>query len=244
MGLKDEIVGVCEKCGRTGYVDHEICECLLKFRAYNRLMGSGFHKKLLDKVSSLDFKFPKFESGKGFVEYYLSDLAKVEAEGFMLYIFSNERGRGKTTLAHYIMWKVAYSYSRTENYRREDSLSFGFERAKTVLGNEKGPEHTTFYVLDDLGSETRTPAWKKELVLSDLQELLHYRRDKHLPTVITSNYPPLGLSKIYNGALDSLLEIKSDGTIGGSLIRQVELGGDEDYRLLEEDSEWPTDENR
>ena len=243
MGLKDEIVGICEKCGKTGYVGSEICECLLKFRAYNRLLDKGFHKRLLDKASDPNFKFPVFESGRGFVEYYLSDFAKVEQEGFMLYISSRERGRGKTTLAHYIMWKAAHLYSRTENYRREDSLSFGFERAKKVLGDEKGPEHTTFYVLDDLGSETRTPAWKKELVISDLQELLHYRRDKHLPTVITSNYHPSDLSNIYEGVLDSLLEIRPDGTIGGRLIRQVELGGDEDYRLLEEDSEWPTDAN-
>ena len=95
------------KCGKTGYVGSEICGCLLKFRAYNRLVDEGFHKNLLDITSSPDFKFPEFLSGEEFVNYFLSNPVIVEEKGLSLYIFSKERGRGKTTLAHYIMWKFS-----------------------------------------------------------------------------------------------------------------------------------------
>lgn len=239
MTLRDEIVGACEKCGRTGYIGSETCECLLKLRAYNRLLDRGFRKRLLDISSNHNYQFPEFESGKNFVDYYLDNPLEVELKGLSLYIFSKERGRGKTTLAHHLMWRIAALFSETSNYRREDSLSFGFERSRNVLGGKHLFGFSTFYVLDDLGSEDRSSQWKKELVISDLQELMHYRRDKHLSTIITSNYHPSDLSNIYDGVLDSLLEIRSDGSVGGALVRQVELGGGEDYRLLEDASEWP-----
>jgi hypothetical protein len=211
---------------------------MLKFRSYNRLIGNGFSKKLLDIVSSEHYQLPVFESGNDYVQYYITHPEEVESGGFILYIFSTERGKGKTTLAHYLMWRTAMRFSSTENYRRERSLSFGFNRSREILGNEGAPPLPTFQVLDDLGSEPRIPLWKKELVISDLQELLHYRRDKHLPTVITSNYHPSNLSNLYDGVVDSLLEIRPDGLIGGSLARQVELGGGEDLRLLDT-SGWP-----
>jgi len=242
VSLKDEIVGNCEKCGRTGYIGSEICECFLKFRSYNRLIDKGFSRNSLDISSSVDYTFPHFESGRGFVDYFLENPAEVESKGLTLYIFSNERGRGKTTLSHYIMWKMALAYSHTKNYRRENSLSFGFNRSRDVLGGERKFVLPTFYVLDDLGSEGRSPQWKKELVISDLQELMHKRRDFNLPTIITSNYHPSSLSNIYDGVLDSLLEIKSDGNIGGSLIRQVELGGGEDFRFINNNG-WPGTSN-
>ncbi len=238
MTLRDEIVGACTICGRTGYVGSTICECLLKFRAYNRLVGNGFKHSLLNLVAASAYRQPFYESGQSFVQYYLDNIGEVEGKGLSLYIDSRERGRGKTTLAHFLMYNVAHKFSSTENYRRESSLSFGFEHAGALVKNvEDDKRFSTFYVLDDLGAEERT-GYKRDVGLAVLQEILHYRRDNRLSTIITSNYNPKDLSGLYSGVLDSLLEISAAGDIQGSLFRRVELGGDTDLRLSE-DSEWP-----
>ena len=241
MKLKEEIIGACLKCGRTGYVGQEICECMLKFRAYNRLVNHGFKQSLLDIVSDPTYAGPLYENGKFFVDYFLANLDEVESKGLSLYIFSRERGRGKTTLAHALCYQLALSFAHTAKYRRESSLSFGFERSNELLRsfNTDPLYHSTYYVLDDLGNEDRS-GWRKELGTSVLQEVLPYRRENKLSTIITSNYAPNDLSNFYSGMLDSLLEIGPDGTMGGLMYRQVELGGGTDLRM--EGSVWPVED--
>ena len=128
------------------------------------------------------------------------------------------------------------------------SRTFGLDHIDNVLdrfvdGKSKYLDSSTcptIYTLDDLGNEDSAAKWKKQIVISALQKIMHYRRDHLLPTIITSNYTPSDLSILYGGSLDSLLEIKPDGTIGGSLFRQIELGGGEDLRLTDENSQWPS----
>ena len=236
MTLRNEIVGTCLKCGRTGYIGTDLCECLLKLRAYNKLVDKGFKKYLLDFVSE-SYQEPCYESGQGFVSYYLANILEVENKGLSLYLFSRERGRGKTTLTHYLAYRIASMFSSTDTYRRETSLSFGFETASALMRGESDKRFATYYVLDDLGTEDRG-GYKRDQWLSVLQETLHHRRDNKLPTIITSNYSPKDLSVLYLGVLDSLLEISAGGTFQGSLFRQIELGGPTDLRISE-DSEWP-----
>lgn len=233
MGLKEEIVGACTKCP-DGFIERLVpCECMKRFRVYNRLIDGGFYKNTLDIVYN-NYEWPEIESGENFVKYFLDNVENVEKKGLSLYIYSKDRGRGKTTLAHFIMSQVVSQMSDLSLY--SSHRSYAFEDAHSLLINSKDdsfekPMHAVWYVLDDLGNEPSTPAWKKEQMISELQKMLQYRRNHQLPTIITSNYSPEDLSGRYEGVLDSLLEIQPSGDMGGQYYRPVKVSGAEDLRL-------------
>lgn len=236
MTLRDRLVGSCGACKGTGYVDDTLCACMRKFRAYNRL--SGFSEQILDFCTE-GYTFPRFDKGQEFVEFFLDNSETVVSKGLSLFLFSSERGRGKTTLAHRLVYELAYDLQQTEKYDR--TRTYGFDRSSELF--EKLAENSAYdgwkssvYVLDDLANESMESPWRREVVLSQLQRILHYRRDNKLVTIITTNFPPSAISARYSGLLDSLLEI-SDGKIGGQVFRGVEVGGAEDLRLVSTD--WP-----
>lgn len=247
MTLKDEIVGTCSICQGEGKFrnpsgDLIVCQCLVKFRAYNRLLAGGFCDDTLNFVSSDEYRFPKFESGEEFVNYFTNSVSEVLQKGLSLFIYSSEKGRGKTTLAHYLVYCMAKVFQLTENYDR--NRSYGFETAQSLQVNfdveDRQLWQSTIYVLDDLGAEAAESSWKKEAFLSTLQQVFHYRRDNKFPTIITTNYPPKFIAEKYQHTLDSLLEIRPDGVIGkGKVFRAVEVGGGEDLRLIDTRTEWP-----
>ena len=209
------------------------------------MVDSGFSELTLDLISSPTYQLPVFVDGVEYYNYFTHHLWEVLAKGLSLYIHSRERGRGKTTLAHYLVYQIAHLCMHTANYVR--SRTFGFDHIDDVLDRfvDRKAKYLdsitcpTIYVLDDVGNEDSTNKWKRDLMISALQKILHYRRDRNLPTIITSNYTPADLSIYYGGALDSLLEIRPGGKIGGALFREIELGGGEDLRLVEEHSAWP-----
>lgn len=240
MSLKDDIVGSCKICQGSGWVDGSVCACLLKFRVYNRLLNAGFSRSLIEFLDRSSYQLPQIESGEEFVEFCIKNPDFSEIEGLSLFIFSQEKGRGKTTLAHKVVFEAAQKFATKEYY--SSRRKYAFQHVKDLEKDFKEERETwkaTWYVLDDLGNEDRVTEWKRGLFLGSLMSLLHYRRDKRLPTIITSNYKPSDLSRIYNGELDSLLEIRPEGTLGGSLYRSVEVGGGEDLRLIDENSVWP-----
>jgi hypothetical protein len=243
--LKDEIVGSCLLCQGEGKLQDNsgnllLCNCLVKFRAYNRLLGAGFCDDTLDFVSSDEYRFPKFESGEEFVNYWSTSVQDVLQKGLSLLIYSSEKGRGKTTLAHYLVYTLAKHFQRTENYSRD--RSYGFETAQNLQRGFEDSElwKSSVYVLDDLGAEASESSWKREAFLATLQQVMHYRRDNRLSTIITTNYPPKFIAEKYQHTLDSLLEIRPDGSVGkGKVFRAVEVGGGEDLRLTDSRTEWP-----
>jgi len=242
QSLKTSIVGSCELCSRTGFLpDNNACSCLIKFRAFNRLISGGFTKRSLDLVSSDSYVCPEIESGEQFLKYFSSNFEEVEQRGLSLYIHSKGRGRGKTTLAHYLAYKAASHFSYTDNY--VTSREYSFVNIEELLDlDKKGKSDcwkTTWMVLDDLGNENRSASWKQAHVCSLLQKVMHYRRDRALPTIITSNYDPSDLSNLYLGDLDSLLEIGPDGRISGMVFREIEVGGGEDFRQVDDFTAWP-----
>ena len=226
----------------TGFLDNVIaCNCLKKFRVYNRLIGKGFTKKSLDIICRNDYEVPEIDSGEEFVDFFVKNIDYVEESGLCLYLYSKERGRGKTTLSHYLMFNVVSHFYEEGNYRSD--RNYGFIHAEDLIDQLKNNDDvlwkSTWLVLDDLGNENTSAEWKKNLMLAGLQRILHYRRDRCLPTIITSNYSPGSLSPLYMRDLDSLLEIKADGHIGGAVFREVEVGGGEDLRLVEDFTSWP-----
>lgn len=222
--LKRQIIGKCSICGGSGYVGTALCECVIKFRTYNCMKRSGFNLKMADVVTSPEYRIPEIENGKTFIDYYIDNVQEVFNSGLSLYVFSQEYGRGKTTLAHYLAYFLIHHFRLTENYRRDVTFQFLQDfRLDDDLG-------ATFLVLDDLGSVDMGVQWKKDRLFAQMHRIFQYRQSRELPTVITSNLIPARLSSLYEGTLDSLLEINADGTIGGTLFRQVEVGGGEDLR--------------
>jgi len=237
MDLKTELLSECDRCGHTGVIGTELCECSYRFRALNRMVYTGFNLKT-SKLVSGDYHIPEIESGEEYLDYYLDNPEAVEKSGLGLYLYSREKGRGKTTLAHRLVFQVARYFAHTSRYKRD--RNYAFERTDRFLADkDSGLWKSSFYVLDDLGAEDGSASWTRKKALSAFQELLHFRRDNQLPTIITSNYEPSDLSRLYDGVLDSLLEISPDGYLGGVMFRQVEIGGGEDFRLSKEESAWP-----
>lgn len=236
MSLKSEIVGSCGVCNGTGFHGFETCSCMIKFRTFNRLINAGFYRNSIDIVSDPDYLVPELGIGEQFVEFFENNIPMVLDKGLGLYLYSKERGRGKTTLAHYLCYKMAEYTRPLARYDR--NLSFGFDHIEDFGKTDRWRE-ATVYLLDDLGNENRSANWKKEEFLSNLQRCLHYRRDRKLVTLITSNYDPSGLSNLYERVVDSLLEISPGGNLGGIVFRQVEVTGGEDLRSVQEFSRWP-----
>lgn len=242
--LKAKIQGGCSVCSGSGFVGDELCECAIRFRVYNRMTHAGFHEPTLDLVSSTDYKWPLIEQGLSELTYFVNNPFEVLSKGLGLYLFSKENGRGKTTLAHYLMYVLLWNFSKTENYN--PSRTYAFENMHEMCEKErKGWESetwkSTILVVDDIGTESRSAQWKKDIALSMMHRIMHFRQDNRLPTIFTSNYTPRSLSSFYEGVLDSVLEIRPDGVISGRSFRQVEVGGGEDYRLQPGDQGgWPT----
>jgi len=240
--LKDRIMGGCVVCGGKGYLGSQLCNCAIKFRVFSWLIDGGFNEETLTLVSSPAYSMPMMESGVEAVTHFLNNPFDVMDKGLSLYIFSKENGRGKTTLSHYLAYVLAWPFSKTENYSRSRTYAFADMHSLAEVARQGSDEDiwkATVLVLDDLGSENRSSSWKTEEIVSMLHRVMHYRRDNKLPTIITANFSPGSLTAFYNGVLDSVLEIRPDGVIGGKIFRQVEVGGGEDFRLIEETSEWP-----
>ena len=240
--LRTKIQRDCPHCGGSGYVNDLLCHCSIKFRAYNRMVRGGFHEPTLDFITGGSYAVPMLESGGEAINYFVSNPEEVLGKGLSLYVFSKENGRGKTTLAHYLVYVLLWHFSKTENYSPQ--RTYAFENIHTMCEKERTgwPAETwksTIMVIDDMGTESRSAAWKKEANISMLHRIMHYRLDNRLTTIITSNYEPEVLSGFYGKVLDSVLEIRPDGAIGGRVFRQVEVGGAEDFRMSNESSAWP-----
>jgi hypothetical protein len=247
MSIKDKIIGSCSLCNDEGFLkdSHGIecipCSCLLKFRAYNRLSTGGFSIPILDFISGPDYNIPELDSGEEYLNYFFDNPFTVEEQGLGLYIYSKEKGRGKTTLAHKLMYELVKVFFDKNAYL--SNRDYAFQNVKAFISscdpknNMPAEWQRTWYVLDDLGNEDRSSKWQKDAILANLQQMLHYRRDNNLPLIITSNYLPADLSVLYGGVLDSLLEIRPDGSLGGLLYRAVEVGGAEDLRLSQK-TKW------
>lgn len=240
--MPNRFLGSCGLCNEQGFLldsqgfDCIPCDCLMKQRAFNRLCSSGFSESILDFVSSDRYSFPVIEEGESFLTNYINNPKDVELAGLGLFLYSETRGKGKTTLTHKIMFDVTKSFCDKSVYSSE--REYAFENIESFM-NDFAEENwkKTWYVLDDLGNENLS-GWKRDAIITNLHRMLHYRRDNQLPLVITSNFPPERLSSLYGGKLDSLLEIRPDGLLGGLMYRAVKVGGQQDFRLGMEGSKW------
>jgi hypothetical protein len=229
----------CPICNGSGYIGADLCECLLKHRIRIFMSYGGFSQSVINFVSNPEYRVPEIDAGEDILTQYLSDPERVINKGLSLYIFSHDAGRGKTVLSYYIVKQLCAYFALTQNYRPK--MSFVFQTCDAMLDNalaftDDELWQASVFVLDDIGNENRATKVRREAIAPSLQKILQYRRHEGLPTIFTSNYTPGTLSSLYEGRIDSLLEIGPDGVIHGNLFRQIEVGGGEDLRTL--GSEW------
>ena len=73
MSLKEDILSSCSICQGSGWVDSSACECLLKFRVYNRLLNSGFSRFLIEFVDNSSYQIPDIVLGQEFIDFFLKN---------------------------------------------------------------------------------------------------------------------------------------------------------------------------
>ena len=222
----------CSHCGGSGFLRYDVpygdpnfgklrecpdCQTAAARRVQAMLSISSLHGQLLQH------SFRNFEQSEGAGQAYHAAFAFAQKPAGWL-IFHGKNGSGKTHLAAaianylrergvvvlYLTVPDLLDYLRTAFAPKrewgDDNLSFEdrFEAIKSA----------PVLVLDDFGAESETP-WANE----KLYQILNYRTDLALPTVITTNLKLMDI------------EPRLRSRLGNTMLGKVVLNAAEDYRL-------------
>ena len=143
---------------------------------------------------------------KQYVLRYTEHLDKVYKEGKGIYFFGNN-GVGKTTLACMIL-KECYTYRYTckritfMDYVSLYTRAWGDSEAKQEVEEEINKiKSREFLCLEEIGKENDT-----KVAVNVLEDLLRYREDNSLPTIICTNLSPKAIKERYGNSIYSLLK--------------------------------------
>ena len=231
--LHDTIIKNCTLCGGSGKTVNGPCECQIEFRAVNRMITRGFMEEYLMLDQSMLPKLDLSEQDRNILNFYSHNSDAVRDQGLSLYIYGEQVGPGKTSLA-VLLAKQYSKYNLSEdNYMWEfDSyyydISSFFNSIKSVDYNTEKFEawDAKMVVLDEFGREgmeSKTKDWMNMV----LEQFLRHRIGSHLPTILVSNLKPAMLIELYGVRIPSLLGVTEDNTIRGLVYKSVEVkGGD------------------
>ena len=143
---------------------------------------------------------------KQYVLRYTEHLDKVYKEGKGIYFFGNN-GVGKTTLACMIL-KECYTYRYTckritfmdyvSLYTRAWGDSVVKQEVEEEINKIKSRE---FLCIEEIGKENDT-----KVAVNVLEDLLRYREDNSLPTIICTNLSPRVIKERYGNSIYSLMK--------------------------------------
>ena len=143
---------------------------------------------------------------KQYVLRYTEHLDKVYKEGKGIYFFGNN-GVGKTTLACMIL-KECYTYRYTckritfMDYVSLYTRAWGDSEAKQEVEEEINKiKSREFLCLEEIGKENDT-----KVAVNVLEDLLRYREDNSLPTIICTNLSPKVIKERYGNSIYSLMK--------------------------------------
>ncbi len=212
---------LCKKCGDTGWVGAEMCDCLRSLCAQEQVKELS---KLLDlgeqsfDAFSLDWYSPlpwpgESQSPKENMEF-IYEVCLNYAQKFGRFYFKNlfltgDPGLGKTFLSACIARTVAENgfsvvYDTASNLFAkfgEQKFAKDVETEKTAQGEIRRYLNCDLLILDDLGSELTT-----SFVQSALYTLVNTRLVRDRATVISSNLTMDGVRARYSGQIASRLE--------------------------------------
>ncbi len=197
----------CNKCNDSGIIDGKYCTCFIE--VVNQLLKneSGFNK-LEDFASS---KFDIFQDPQLMQKIYakmkewcLSPFNKT------LIFISGDTGTGKTHLvkcmaneliAHNHLVVLTTAFAMNQDFLKSYS-SKDLDKKNDILSKYLDSE---ILVIDDLGTEIRNPYVTNNF----LYQILNERKNKHLPTIITSNLDLKDLQDYYDERVSSRIIDKS-----------------------------------
>ena len=143
---------------------------------------------------------------KQYVLCYTEHLDKVYQEGKGIYFFGNN-GVGKTTLACMIL-KECYTYRYTcrritfMDYVSLYTRAWGDSEVKQEVEEEINKiKSREFLCIEEIGKENDT-----KVAVNVLEDLLRYREDNSLPTIICTNLSPKVIKERYGNSIYSLMK--------------------------------------
>lgn len=220
---------ICPKCGGSGYVGEQMCECL------RELCRQEQKKELTSLLSTGHARFDQFRldvypdeyigeygcSARSMMRLILSRCQRYAANfgpGAESMLFTGGPGLGKTFLSACIARSVADG-GHSVVYETAIRLFGDFESAKFGDYSEENQSRTEKYlrcdllIMDDLGSEMVT-----QFSQSALYTVVNTRLMENRPTIISTNLTPEGLQARYTPAICSRI-------LGGYRLMQF-LGKD------------------
>jgi DNA replication protein DnaC len=220
--LKKILVSNCAICQGSG----RDCECQQKFSV--EIKKAQAHIPIKYRQFTLeDITVPESKNTKEKVKVYMSDLKAKKKNGEGLFLWSENKGTGKTTLGNIVLMKALYEGYTGYFTDLDECISLTtegwFDDSK-----KKEFEHqileTDFLLIDDIGGlEVRTKG-NLPLIQTTFTSLFKKRCNRLLPTIMTSNLEPSRLTdgygeRIYSVACEHLQSIECEGTD----YRQTEL---------------------
>ncbi|MBE7006157.1 MAG: DNA replication protein DnaC [Ruminococcaceae bacterium] len=207
---------ICPKCGGSGYVGDQMCECLRELcrqeqkRELTSLLGAGnarFEQFRLDVYP--DEHLEEFGcSARSMMRLNLSRCKRYAANfapGAESMLFTGGPGLGKTFLSACIARAVADG-GHSVVYETVIRMFSDFENAKFGDYSEENQSRTDKYlncdllIMDDLGSEMTTA-----FTMSALYTVVNSRLMEGRATIISTNLTPDAISARYTQAICSRL---------------------------------------
>ena len=143
---------------------------------------------------------------KQYITTYIENLDTNLKEGRGLYLYGSN-GVGKTTLACMII-KECYTFRYTckritfMEYISLYTRAWGDSELKQDVEEEvKKIKDKEFLCLEEIGKENDT-----KIAINVLEDLLRYREDNGLPTIICTNLTPKAVQERYGNSIYSLLK--------------------------------------
>jgi len=228
--IKERMLSSCEKCKGLGYYEDRVCDCLMEFRVWNRLLPFGFQEEylLLSKDEVLE-NIEADEVSLKVLDWFFNNFHKVRERGLGLYIWSRRFGLGKTSLATVIAKEYARFCLSDENY------VWDFKGAYVDLGTfyEKFAKreeaflslwNADIFVLDEFGRDVLHGENVKDWLIVGIERFLRHRISNRLVTIICSNLPVSEIAVHYGEVIASLLGLSSDSDTS-FVFRSLELKG-------------------
>ena len=230
-GFLDE-TPICDKCGGTGYIGAEMCECLRELcrqeqkKELSQLLGSGKESFEHFRLDLYPAEYdPKLGASPRKLMQYVYNNALHYARTFTpesgSILMIGATGLGKTFLSACIARTVAdRGYSVL--YSTAMQLFSDFETAKFARSTESADASRKYFtcdllIIDDLGTEMTT-----QFIVSALYQIVNTRLLEGRPTIISTNLPAAELKQRYSPQIASrLLGVYECYSFAGDDIRML-----------------------
>lgn len=198
----------CSKCGDTGYVGINMCDCLKRAIILENYKTSGIGGLLIDQTFD-NFSLDMYSAGEN--RSAMSEIltgVKKYAENFNLadkpssLLFLGATGLGKTHLSSAVA-RVILEKGYEVVYESAPNIMYEMEKERFSYNSNLDIDryfNADFLIIDDLGTEFRS-----KLNASGVYNLINTRLLSGKPTLISTNLTPKEIEKEYEPRVFSRL---------------------------------------